>query len=162
MNFEKGNLSVRAVEGGKTSTLTANANGDSINNGRAVWSPDSKWIAFMETDVTAVEQIIFNLVDNACKYGRGVDGGTIRVTGSANGRRAAVAVRDDGPGVAAEEGKRLFRPFHKSATEAAHTQPGVGLGLALSRRLAKALGGRLELANPGESGAEFRLELPLG
>jgi len=116
----------------------------------------------LETDVTAVEQIIFNLVDNACKYGRGVDGGTIRVTGSANGRRAAVAVRDDGPGVAAEEGKRLFRPFHKSATEAAHTQPGVGLGLALSRRLAKALGGRLELANPGESGAEFRLELPLG
>lgn len=118
--------------------------------------------AALETDVTAVEQIIFNLVDNACKYGRGVDGGTIRVSGSAKGRRAVVAVRDDGPGVAAEEGKRLFRPFHKSATEAAHTQPGVGLGLALSRRLAKALGGGLKLANPGESGAEFRLELPMG
>lgn len=117
--------------------------------------------ASLETDVTAVEQIIFNLVDNACKYGRGADGGTIRVSGSADGRRAAVAVRDDGPGVAAEEGKRLFRPFHKSATEAAHTQPGVGLGLALSRRLAKALGGGLELSNPGEPGAEFRLELPL-
>jgi len=116
----------------------------------------------LETDVTAVEQIIFNLVDNACKYGRGADGGMIRVTGRADGRRASVSVRDDGPGVAAEEGKRLFRPFHKSATEAAHTQPGVGLGLALSRRLAKALGGGLKLANPGEPGAEFRLELPLG
>ena len=84
------------------------------------------------------------------------------MTGSADGRRAVVAVHDDGPGVAADEGKRLFRPFHKSATEAAHSQPGVGLGLALSRRLAKALGGSLELSNPGEPGAEFRLELPLG
>jgi signal transduction histidine kinase len=118
--------------------------------------------ALLETDVTAVEQIIFNLVDNACKYGRGTDGGTIRIHGSAAGRRAVVTVHDDGPGVPAGEGRRLFRPFHKSATEAAHSQPGVGLGLALSRRLAKALGGSLELANPGQPGAEFRLELPLG
>jgi signal transduction histidine kinase len=115
----------------------------------------------LETDVTAVEQIIFNLVDNACKYGRGVDGGTIRVSGCARDKRAAVTVRDEGPGVPAEEGTRLFRPFHKSATEAAHSQPGVGLGLALSRRLARALGGGLVLANPGSPGAEFRLELPL-
>jgi len=116
----------------------------------------------LETDVTAVEQIIFNLVDNACKYGRGADGGMIRIRGGAEGRRAVVTVRDDGPGVPASEGRRLFRPFHKSATEAAHSQPGVGLGLALSRRLAKALGGSLQLTNPGEPGAEFRLELPLG
>jgi dipeptidyl-peptidase-4 len=54
LSFEGGNLHVRTVENNRTISLTGNANGDSISNGRAVWSPDSKWIAFMETNVSAV------------------------------------------------------------------------------------------------------------
>ena len=54
LSFKGGNLHVRTVKGGHTIPLTENANGDSISNGRAVWSPDSKWIAFMETDASAV------------------------------------------------------------------------------------------------------------
>ena len=54
LSFEEGNLHVREVEGDETIPLTQNANGDSIYNGRAVWSPDSKWIAFMETDSSDV------------------------------------------------------------------------------------------------------------
>jgi len=50
LSFEEGNLQVRAVESEETTTLTQNAIAGSISNGRAVWSPDSKWIAFMETD----------------------------------------------------------------------------------------------------------------
>ncbi len=50
LSFEGGNLHVRTVESNRTIPLTENANGDSISNGRAVWSPDSKWIAFMETE----------------------------------------------------------------------------------------------------------------
>ncbi len=115
--------------------------------------------ALLHTDVTAVEQIIFNLVDNACKYGRGADGAPITVAAALADGRLVVTVRDPGPGVAAHEAARMFRPFHKSAAEAAATKPGVGLGLALSRRLARALGGELALANPGQPGAEFRLVL---
>ncbi len=120
--------------------------------------------AALETDVTAVEQILFNLVDNACKYGRPEDGtGVIRISGGVGRKRIRVAVRDDGPGIPVADAERMFRPFHKSAAQAAVARkPGVGLGLALSRRLARALGGSLVLANPGEPGAEFRLELPLG
>jgi len=55
--------------------------------------------------------------------------------------------------------KKLFQPFAKSATEAAHSAPGVGLGLALCRRLARELSGTLELeSNTG--GACFCLTLP--
>ncbi len=49
-NFEDGNLHVRALESDRTTPFTKNAIAGSISNGRAVWSPDSKWIAFMETD----------------------------------------------------------------------------------------------------------------
>jgi len=56
--------------------------------------------------------------------------------------------------------RRLFRPFSKSAHDAAHSAPGVGLGLALSRRLARALGGDLRLQTNGPEGACFALMLP--
>ncbi|MDP6502124.1 MAG: ATP-binding protein, partial [Planctomycetota bacterium] len=70
-------------------------------------------------------------------------------------------VRDHGPGIEGPEAARLFQPFTKSAAEAAHTAAGVGLGLALSRRLARQLGGDLQLENGGQQGASFALTLPL-
>ena len=66
---------------------------------------------------------------------------------------------DHGPGIPAEDRRRIFRPFHKSAREAADTRPGVGLGLALSRRLAADLGGSLILADNPPPGARFLLRL---
>jgi signal transduction histidine kinase len=56
--------------------------------------------------------------------------------------------------------RRLFRSFSKSAREAACSAPGIGLGLALSRRLAKDMGGRLELDRSVSDGACFVLRLP--
>ena len=74
-----------------------------------------------------------------------------------------IRVQDRGPGLPPAARKRLFRPFSKSATEAAHSQPGVGLGLALSRRLARGeLHGDLALESSGPAGTTFRLELPAG
>jgi C4-dicarboxylate-specific signal transduction histidine kinase len=75
-------------------------------------------------------------------------------------RRVRITVKDHGPGIAAAGRKRLFQPFSKSVHEAANTAPGVGLGLALSRRLAADLGGQLELQSPAEGGAAFVLALP--
>jgi signal transduction histidine kinase len=112
------------------------------------------------TDVAAVEQILFNLVDNACKYAACSSDKRLHLTVRIEPKRVTVAVRDHGPGIAPAGRKRLFQPFSKSVHEAAHSAPGVGLGLALCRRLAHDLGGKLELHSPADGGAEFVLTLP--
>jgi signal transduction histidine kinase len=117
------------------------------------------------TDATALEQIVFNLVDNACKYAGGrCAEPVVRVSLEQRGRWAELWVCDSGPGIARRERSRLFRPFHKSADEAANSKPGVGLGLALCHRLARALGGKLSLERPAgqTAGACFVLRLPAG
>jgi signal transduction histidine kinase len=117
----------------------------------------------LRTDTTAVEQILFNLVDNAAKYARPREGTAELLMSVAPTDVAGVAIRvtDHGPGLPAPARQRLFRPFSKSAVEAAHSQPGVGLGLALSRRLARdELHGDLVLERTGPEGTTFRLELP--
>jgi signal transduction histidine kinase len=117
----------------------------------------------LRTDASAIEQILFNLVDNAAKYAPQQPGDPPWQLGfGSRARRLTISLRDHGPGIPPAERRRLFRPFHKSAREAANSQPGVGLGLALSRRLARALGGSLEIADHPGPGTEFRLELPLG
>ena len=117
----------------------------------------------VRADVSAVEQILFNLVDNACKYGADEDRTILVSTGVASGvaaGRGSIAVRDFGGGVGQEAEKRLFRPFSKSARDAADSAPGVGLGLSLSRRLARLMGGDLRLDKSVAEGARFVLTLP--
>ena len=116
----------------------------------------------VDTDLTAVEQIVFNLVDNACKYGLPDGGkGQVGLRAANGGNRVRIEVYDEGTGVDPADLKKLFRPFHKSAREAAHSKPGVGLGLALCRRLARELGGDLKLERREPAGACFVLELPV-
>lgn len=114
----------------------------------------------LTTDPAAVEQILLNLVDNACKYAAGATDRRIHLRVEATPRQVLLRVQDHGPGISAAEAKRLFRPFSKSAQQAAVSAPGVGLGLALSRRLAAELGGRLELDQADASGATFVCTLP--
>ena len=71
-----------------------------------------------------------------------------------------IAVADHGPGLSAAVRRRLFRSFSKSAEEAAASAPGIGLGLALSRRLARDMGGDLRLDENAVGGARFILSLP--
>ena len=69
-------------------------------------------------------------------------------------------MRDHGPGIPQPDVWRVFQPFRKSAQAAANSAPGVGVGLALSRRVALDMGGRLVLAD-SDGGACFVLVLPL-
>ncbi len=137
----------------------------------------------LNTSVTAVEQILFNLVDNACKYASDADDRRIEITLDAGTtdilvRRVGsdgqgcpsygtipakirLRVRDHGPGIPRRRLRQLFQPFWKSAEEAADTAPGIGLGLGLCRRLARDLGGRLQIADGNEGGAEVSLCLPV-
>jgi len=114
----------------------------------------------IRVDTGMVEQILFNLVDNACKYACGAADRRIHINAVMLGNRVAFRVRDHGPGIAPHERKRLFKPFRKSARHAAESAPGVGLGLALSRRLARRLGGDLRICAERREGACFELLLP--
>jgi signal transduction histidine kinase len=112
-------------------------------------------------EAQAVERILVNLVDNACKYAAAASDRRLHLGVTRSGALAAFTVRDHGPGIAAELRRRLFTPFAKSAAEAATSAPGIGLGLALSRRLARQLGGDLRCEAQADGGAAFVLELPI-
>jgi len=115
--------------------------------------------ATVRADAGAVEQIVFNLVDNACKYAARADDKRVHLECSVQPAFVQLRVRDHGAGIKKEEGTRLFKPFRKSAQAAANSAPGVGLGLTLSRRLARAMDGELRL-EPVEQGCCFVLQLP--
>jgi signal transduction histidine kinase len=120
--------------------------------------------ATLTTDVGVVEQILFNLVDNAAKYAARASDRRILLHATRDGDFLAFRVTDHGPGFASLRAAERSAPFSKSAQEAAETAPGVGLGLALCRRLARELGGRLEISpqNGPLSGASVTLRLPIG
>ncbi len=111
-------------------------------------------------DSAAIERIVFNLVDNACKYAVGADDRTITVETTAHDGESLIRVCDNGPGFPEAVKRKLFRPFSKSAVEAAHSAPGVGLGLALCRRLARNMGGDLSVDWTVTQGACVVLSLP--
>jgi signal transduction histidine kinase len=122
--------------------------------------------ARIAADESLVEQILLNLVDNACKYAASAraDGTPadrrIHLEVAADDRAVVLRVRDHGPGVPRDLQRRIFRAFAKSAHEAAHSAAGIGLGLALSRRLARDMGGDLRLDQAATEGACFVLALP--
>lgn len=110
-------------------------------------------------DLTAVEQIVYNLADNAAKYAC-FDGSILKVELAREKRFLVLRVEDEGKGISDSVKGKLFRPFFRSAEEAAGKQPGVGLGLALSRELARSMGGDLCLEESSH-GCRFALRLPL-
>jgi signal transduction histidine kinase len=115
----------------------------------------------LTTDLPVVEQILFNLVDNAAKYARAATDRRIHVEANHKGPYITFSVRDHGPGIGVNAASRT-QPFEKSAQESAESAPGVGLGLALCRRLARELGGRLEVVDAAGEGATVSLLLPTG
>ncbi len=109
----------------------------------------------------AVEHILFNLIDNASKYASGSSPPLVEIRVISTASHTSICVADHGPGIPATERQRIFRAFHKSAHDAAETRPGVGLGLALSRSLARSLGGDLLCTEPPSGkGASFIVKLP--
>jgi signal transduction histidine kinase len=104
-------------------------------------------------DQDLAERILHPVVENALRYGRG----KVQVRVTRNGSSVLFAVDDDGPGVLADEHERIFEPAVRGSAGRS-TYTGAGLGLALSRRLARAVSGDVE-AFPGASG-HFVVRLP--
>jgi PAS domain S-box-containing protein len=112
------------------------------------------------TDPDRLRQVLLNLLGNAVRY---TSQGSIeiRLRPIANGSVLRIEVADTGPGIPANDRRRLFREFERLDIEATGTTEGDGLGLALSARLVALLGGCLgHHDNPG-GGSVFWLELPL-
>ncbi len=120
--------------------------------------PEEVGTTLVRADASVVEQILFNLVDNACKYAAAADNKVLTLSAKLDGDAVFVRVCDHGPGIPPWGQKLLFQPFRKSASDAAVTAPGVGLGLALSRRLARDMGGDLR-HEPGSAGTCFALRI---
>ncbi len=125
----------------------------------AVEANDAIRESLVLADPAAVEQILFNLVNNACKYAATATDRTLHLEARRSGSNVELLLRDHGPGIAAEQRRVLFQPFRKSARDAAHSAPGVGLGLALCRRLARDMGGELSYVPDASGGACFTLRL---
>jgi signal transduction histidine kinase len=142
-------------------TMQSRLEDHAVQNGYTlrVLLPDELADCRVLVDRVAVEQILFNLVDNSCKYGKPSSTGQIELSFAPQGRSVAITIADDGPGISPRHAKRLFKPFHKSVAEAALSAPGLGLGLAISRRLARSMGGDLSLES-SDKGARFVLVLP--
>lgn len=102
-----------------------------------------------------VLQILLNLVGNAIRYSP--EGSQIRLELSGEGARARVSVIDEGPGLDAEQQARVFEKFERLGRSG---DGGSGLGLYISRRLARAMGGDLTVQSELGNGASFTLGLP--
>ena len=109
-------------------------------------------------DRQRLKQIMLNLLSNAVKYNR--TGGTIELTCTQEpNHRTRIAVIDSGHGITAEEQSKLFVPFERLGANQSEVE-GTGIGLALSRRLAEAMSGELELTSIVGQGSTFTIELP--
>jgi signal transduction histidine kinase/CheY-like chemotaxis protein len=116
------------------------------------------------SDPLRIGQILHHLIGNAIKFSLGNE---VRVVASLeepaddNRRGLTIAVRDSGPGLAPERREGIFEPFTQEDSSSTRRQEGAGLGLALSRGLAEALGGGLTVASEPGQGSTFTLRIPL-
>ena len=112
--------------------------------------------AKIDTDPLLAQEILMNLVSNAVKYSPRTEPVIVRV--SAQSRQVCFSVEDRGTGVPAEEQPKLFDRFFRGSIS--RSVPGLGVGLATSRRLAGLLGGELVFASRAGIGSCFTLKLP--
>jgi two-component system sensor histidine kinase KdpD len=115
-------------------------------------------LPLVEFDATLIERVLYNLIENACKYTPPAT--VVTVSAEASERSLCVSVSDTGPGIPKGQEQLIFEKFTRGARES--STPGVGLGLAISRAIIEAHHGTIAVQdNPG-GGARFTFTLPLG
>jgi signal transduction histidine kinase len=130
-----------------------------VNAGMRISGPDADVTAVAWADPERVRQILVNLVMNAVKYG-GPGGGTITLRCARSGDVVTASVSDTGPGIPPEKLDTIFEPFVQLRAGQGQRRDGVGLGLAISRDLARGMNGDLSVESPPGEGASFTLTLP--
>ena len=114
-------------------------------------------LPLVRCDEVMIEQVMFNLIENALKHTPA--GSPVRITVKAWPAVMEVTITDSGPGLPPGEEQRVFDKFHRGRREAA--QSGFGLGLTICKTIIEAHGGQIGARNLPEGGAEFRFSLPM-
>jgi PAS domain S-box-containing protein len=109
-------------------------------------------------DPSRLEQVLINLLSNASKFSG--DGTEILLTAGIENNRLLIEVRDQGIGISNENQQRLFRPYHRVEQDRKQF-PGLGLGLAVSKQIIEAHGGKIWVKSQPGQGSTFGFDIPL-
>ena len=109
-------------------------------------------------DLEKMRRVLFNIIHNAVKYSQ--QKALVQVCVVIQGDVVLVSVRDNGPGIPADELDSIFVPFQKTRARAACSDPGTGLGLAICKRIVERHGGRIWAESTLGRGATFTIALP--
>jgi len=123
----------------------------------SVQAPDQ--LPLTQADPRRMRQVFANLLDNAAKYTP--NGGRITVTATEEEGEVVVSIADTGPGIPTEHLSRIFEPFHRVDSGLTRTAGVTVLGLAITRRILDAQGGRIEVRSAPGQGATFIVRLPI-
>jgi PAS domain S-box-containing protein len=113
--------------------------------------------AMLRTDEEKLRQILINLLSNAIKF---TEAGSVTLRVRPAGEHIEFAVADTGIGIPAAALSAIFEEFHQVDNSATRSHSGTGLGLAISHRLARLLGGRIEVESREGQGSTFTLSIP--
>jgi signal transduction histidine kinase/CheY-like chemotaxis protein len=124
---------------------------------RLVFEDPPPDLQVLHSDEAKISQILRNFVSNALKF---TEAGEVHIRARREGGEAVFSVSDTGIGIAAEDQERIFQEFAQIESPLQRRVKGTGLGLALSRKLAELLGGRLHVESAPGRGSTFSLVLP--
>lgn len=131
------------------------------NNNTLIFNEDQN-IGKIRGDMLRIRQVLFNLIENACKF---THQGTITVSasriGGGNGDIVKIAVKDTGVGIPEDKVATCFDVFSQMDASFKRAYEGAGMGLAISRQLARLMGGDITVVSQPGKGAEFTLTLPV-
>ena len=113
----------------------------------------------IRADREALAQVLANLIDNALKYTG--EEKRIALRAAVAGDMLAFTVGDNGIGIAPDQRREIFEPFHQVDQRLSRTREGAGLGLAIVRRIVKAHGGEITIAGEPGKGSVFTVKIPL-
>ena len=156
MEYHTGEMSIAQALGDVVEMLNS-AIGES---GLTVDGPRCDVVPMAWADPDRVRQILVNLVMNAVKYAAN-EGGTITLTCEIVGETVVARVQDTGAGIPPGKLESIFEPFVQLTAGRTDRRGGVGLGLAISRDLARAMDGDLTVESSVGAGSTFTLTLPL-
>ena len=111
----------------------------------------------MHADPKRVQQVVRNLLENARKYG----GDQVLVEGFAHGEQYVLVVSDNGPGVPDGSANQIFEHFEQLSKGDSRSSSGIGLGLPIARRLARAMGGDVWYERRFPTGSRFCFSMPV-
>jgi two-component system phosphate regulon sensor histidine kinase PhoR len=114
---------------------------------------------FVQADRKRLEQILYNLIDNAVKFNR--PGGSVSVTAEEKDGRVVICVEDTGVGIAASDLPRVFERLYRADRSRSQKTQGTGIGLAIVKHLVHAHGGEVSVSSEMGRGSRFTFTMPV-